>query len=152
MGTRSVTHVLDRGTRLVSMYRHFDGYLTGHGRALFDFLVARQMTNCFLVGAEPEPGKVFSNSTGHLAAQLVAHFIEKYPRQIYLVGGPDNWQDFDYVVNLDEGSNISVAVFSGDTCIFCGTVEAFGEFCKDDYDFDDLIEVEPTMALPFLEK
>lgn len=151
MSTRSVTHILDCGTCLVSMYRHFDGYLTGHGQGLFHFLASRDLGNGF-DGSTPPPGKVFANCATQLAAQLVHHFIEKYSRQIHIVGGPDNEQDFDYVVSLDEGMNISVAVISYGSCIFCGSVEDFGEFCKEDHDFDDLDVAVPTMALTFLEK
>ena len=38
MGTRSLTFVYDEDTPLINMYRQYDGYPSGHGAELADFL------------------------------------------------------------------------------------------------------------------
>jgi hypothetical protein len=48
MGTRSLTYVYggDRETKpLVCMYRQFDGYPSGHGQELIDFLKPIRLVN-----------------------------------------------------------------------------------------------------------
>ena len=38
MGTRSLTYVYDGQTPIMCMYRQYDGYLSGHGQELANFL------------------------------------------------------------------------------------------------------------------
>ena len=46
MGTRSTTAIRDEnGKTLVTIYRQYDGYPTGHGQELADFLKARTLIN-----------------------------------------------------------------------------------------------------------
>lgn len=79
MGTRSITTVLDEeGVSLVSMYRQFDGYPSGHGEELCDFLRGFEVVNG--IGAGDEQKEKIANGAGCLAAQLVAHF-KKVPEQ-----------------------------------------------------------------------
>jgi hypothetical protein len=81
MGTRSLTHVIetyndDKGNKkkvaLLTMYRQFDGYPSGMGNDLAEFLKSGKVVNGISV-AETE--RVF-NGAGCLAAQLVANFKE----------------------------------------------------------------------------
>lgn len=75
MGTRSTTVVIETGGEkeqiLLNMYRQFDGYLSGHGKELYEFLFPITMCNGLPCG---DKGAKFANGAGCLAAQLVAHF------------------------------------------------------------------------------
>jgi hypothetical protein len=81
MGTRSLTHVIEtykdnegkqKKNPLLTMYRQYDGYPSGMGTDLAEFLKSGKLVNGISM-AETE--KVF-NGAGCLAAQLVANFKE----------------------------------------------------------------------------
>ncbi len=80
MGTRSLTHVIEtykdnnktKKSPLLTMYRQYDGYPSGMGKDLADFLKSGEVVNGI---SAAETQKVF-NGAGCLAAQLVAHFKE----------------------------------------------------------------------------
>lgn len=79
MGTRSLTTFIetytDRETgkkkknEIVTMYRQYDGYPTGHGKELAEFLAGGKLVN----GIGLDDTKVF-NGMGCLSAQVIAHF------------------------------------------------------------------------------
>jgi hypothetical protein len=81
MGTRSLTHVIetykDNGKKkkqtLLTMYRQYDGYPSGHGADLVEFLEGSRVVNGYTSSDMVSEKRVF-NGTGCLAAQLVAHF------------------------------------------------------------------------------
>ena len=135
MGTRSLTFVYDKdGKKLINMYRQYDGYPSGHGKDLAEFLEPIVMTNG--IGMTEA---VIANGPGCLAAQLVAHFKDG-PGGIYL--GPttavDCGQDYEYHVKpKGEGAGLTI------TCqrieglrpfrrkkIFDGGIEEFKAFCE----------------------
>jgi hypothetical protein len=80
MGTRSLTTVIEAGrwdgknykNKLMTMYRQYDGYPSGMGLELAEFLNGGKVVNgiSFLNGDD----KLVFNGAGCLAAQLVAHF------------------------------------------------------------------------------
>lgn len=71
MGTRSITCVLDEdGNKIIEMYKQLDGYPSGLGIELQEFLKDGVITNGISLG---ENRKTF-NGMGCLAAQLVEHF------------------------------------------------------------------------------
>lgn len=131
MGTRSLTLIHD-GTfaePFVSMYRHMDGYPSGHGKELYEFLKPIRMVNG--IGATDSP---IANGAGCLAAQIVAYF-KGGAGGIYLVppSSKDHWQEYEYHVHADD-TGIRVVVFSTcgcKKCLFDGSVEAFGDFCNE---------------------
>lgn len=70
MGTRSTTTVYDYdGQPIITMYRQYDGYPSGHGEELAEFLSSKRMVN----GISGNRKNVF-NGPGCLAAQMIAHF------------------------------------------------------------------------------
>ena len=79
MGTRSLTTFIETYTErdtgkkkkneVVTMYRQYDGYPSGHGKELAEFLSDGKVVN----GYGLDDGKQF-NGMGCLAAQVVAHF------------------------------------------------------------------------------
>jgi hypothetical protein len=134
MGTRSLTRVNAGKTKILNLYRQMDGYPSGHGRELFEFLDGLVIVNGLFAG---QPEKI-ANGAGCLAAQLVAHFKDG-PGSFYMepVSATDCGQDYEYIVNVTEAnwndddapSSIEVKVRSYDRLLFSGTVEEFGKFC-----------------------
>lgn len=138
MGTRSLTFVYDGKKPIMNMYRQYDGYPSGHGAELVEFLAGGKLVNG--IGADRN---VF-NGMGCLAASLVSHF-KKSPGgfYIYSVDSKDCGQDFEYHIYADEengGFKIKVyncgVNFFGLTQserhdkIFDGNLEGFAEFCS----------------------
>ena len=120
MGTRSLTYVYDGNEPVVCMYRQFDGYPSGHGAELADFLHDGKLVNGIPFGSQ---AKIF-NGMGCLAAQLVAHFkvgvgnFYLYPTKL----NQDAWQEYEYHVHEDKVKVTGSSVFEG-------TWEEFAEFC-----------------------
>jgi hypothetical protein len=68
MGTRSLTLVKDENEQtIINLYRQYDGYPSGHGQELADFLQKGKLVN----GLSGNETNLF-NGMGCLAAQLVA--------------------------------------------------------------------------------
>lgn len=147
MGTRSLTFVYEKYGQVqkpvVNMYRQFDGYPTGHGAELAEFLSSGTMVNGLGVGSKT----LQFNGMGCLAAQMVAHF-KQTPGGFYIhpVDITECGQDYEYHIYCEEGL-LSGSVFrievyncgcnffgvSGDSrdLEFKGSLEEFTEFCKD---------------------
>lgn len=85
MGTRSITTIIDnawgRNTQVCTMYRQYDGYPSGHGKELAEFLAPIVVVN----GMGLDETRKIANGAGCLAAQMVQHFKESAgPGGIYL--------------------------------------------------------------------
>ena len=135
MGTRSLTFVYDEdGRSIISMYRQYDGYPSGHGKELAEFLEPITMVDG--IGTIKA---AIANGPGCLAAQLVAHFKDG-PGGIYLepTTAVDCGQDYEYhIATHGEGVELTI------TCqrieglrpfrrkkIFDGSIEEFKAFCE----------------------
>jgi len=70
MGTRCLTIVMEEGINLVNMYKHTDGYPTGHGKELADFLSGKTLIRG--IGGGDNTNNF--NGMGCLAASMIAHF------------------------------------------------------------------------------
>ena len=99
MGTRSLTVFQDEdGTEIVVLYRQYDGYPSGHGKELCEFLAPFEMTQ----GLHAQG--TTANGMGCLAAQVIAHFktaaggFYLYPAK---TRGAD--EEYIYTVKLVEG-------------------------------------------------
>ena len=130
MGTRSLTFVYDGKTPVVCMYRQFDGYPSGHGQELAEFLFDGKLVNGIPFNSTE---KIF-NGMGCLAAQMVAAFKES-AGGFYLFStdlDQDSWQEYEYHVFEDK-----VIVYSGyskeNNVLFNGSWTDFAEFCSEDY-------------------
>ena len=73
MGTRSTTTIYGDGKPLLTFYRQMDGYPSGHGQELVDFLRGIEMVNGISMGGDP-PKLQQANGAGCLAAQILTHF------------------------------------------------------------------------------
>ena len=123
MGTRSLTFVYDGDKPIINMYRQFDGYPSGHGSELADFLKGFEIVNGY---GEVKPK--IANGMGCLAAQLIANFKQSVGGfYIHAVTDTDCWQDYEYHVYEDK-----VVVKNPTEVIFSGSWENFKEFCYDE--------------------
>jgi hypothetical protein len=140
MGTRALTFVYEGTRPIINLYRQYDGYPTGHGAELAQFLEGFKVGNG--IGANT-PSR-YANGMGCLAAQLVANFKTE-AGQFYLHSPEQKecGQDYEYHVYSKDGE-LRVAVtnrgcnFFGLTTsdvnesIFDGPVADFVRFCSED--------------------
>ena len=145
MGTRSLTFVYEKYGQVqkpvVNMYRQFDGYPTGHGAELAEFLNGGRLVNGLI--ATKTVDEAVYNGMGCLAASMVAHF-KQTPGGFYIhpVDVTDCGQDYEYHVYdksgklyievVDCGCNM-FGVSSSETheLVFKGNLKEFTEFCKE---------------------
>lgn len=130
MGTRSLTIVYESDSKKpnVIMYRQMDGYPSGHGLELAEFLKPIKMVNG--IGLD---SRQVANGGGCLAAQIVAYF-KKGPGGIYLQAClGDRGEEYEYIVRADETKGIEVTCRGGlaRTQLFKGSVSAFEAWCKE---------------------
>lgn len=93
MGTRSLTFVYDGKEPIINMYRQYDGYPTGHGAELAEFLAPFHLVN----GLGMNESRKVANGMGCLAAQLVANFKESAGGfYLYPTSAVDCGQDYEY--------------------------------------------------------
>jgi hypothetical protein len=122
MGTRSLTFVYEENKPIVNMYRQFDGYPSGHGQELANFLLSGELVN----GFSDENAKVF-NGMGCLAAQMIVNFKKSVGGfYIYPIESNSCWQDYEYHIYED-----TVIIKNPDEVIFNGTWKEFYDFCYD---------------------
>ena len=122
MGTRSLTFVYDGDVPLINIYRQYDGYPSGHGHELAQFLDSKTLVNGF-----GEQNSVEANGMGCLAAQLIVQLKHGVGGiYIYPVSSTDCFQDYEYHVYEDK-----VIVKDPTAVIFEGTWEDFAQFCLD---------------------
>ncbi len=109
MGTRSLTRVIEtytdktnkkKSVKLINMYRQYDGYPSGHGMDLAEFLNGTKVVNGLGMD-EVKSTRVF-NGAGCLAAQLIAHFKEG-AGGIYIepITANDCGQEYEYEIIVD---------------------------------------------------
>jgi hypothetical protein len=105
------------------LYRQFDGYPSGHGAELADFLNKIEVGNGIL--GKPEMGE-FANGMGCLAAQLVAHFKKSVGGfYIHSIESGSGGVDYEYHVYPDK-----IVVTESDEDVFSGSCIDFAEYCK----------------------
>jgi hypothetical protein len=139
MGTRALTFVYDGDKPIVNLYRQYDGYPTGHGAELAQFLDGFKIVNG--IGAEKTR---IANGMGCLAAQMVAHFKDSVGGfYIHSVDATECGQDYEYHVYqkdkelrvrvTDRGCNMfGLTMSDTNEGIFDGTVAEFVKFCFDE--------------------
>jgi hypothetical protein len=148
MGTRSLTFVYSesksgqKAEPIMNMYRQYDGYPTGHGAELAEFLSTGRLVDGLALTKTVE--EVVFNGMGCLAASLVANFKQS-PGGFYLypVTAKDCGQDYEYhIFNIDGVMLIDVyycgcnffGLHTSDVeseVVFSGSLPEFIEFCKE---------------------
>jgi len=129
MGTRSTTTVYDEETPILSFYRQFDGYPSGHGQEVADFLTGKTIVN----GIGADDGTIF-NGPGDLAVRLLAALKGDVDKAgaLYCIphdqAGDEDYH-YDVVVTPPAGwgaeGTIVVKVKSYGTLIAVGSPEEF---------------------------
>ena len=127
MSTRSLTKVNENGKPLVTMYRHCDGYPSGIGAELFEFLDGKVVIN----GIPMDPPEKAANGAGDLAAQLVASFKEGNGSPlggVYLlpINAGDHGQEYEYIIDVDDLSIAVTVISTYGGQMFKGSVREFG--------------------------
>jgi hypothetical protein len=117
MGTRSLTRVIetykDNKTqkqvkiKLINMYRQYDGYPSGMGMDLVEFLDGSKVVNG--MGMDEVKSKRVFNGAGCLAAQLVAHFKDG-AGGIYIepITAKDCGQEYEYEIVVDSDTKKTI--------------------------------------------
>ena len=123
MGTRCLTYVYEGNSPLVCLYRQFDGYPSGHGAELANFLKGIKLGNG--IADNPKMGK-FANGMGCLAAQLVAHFKKSVGGFYIHLVTDSSGVDYEYHVY----ANKVVVKDSDEAVVFSGSRKDFAEYCK----------------------
>ena len=127
MGTRSLTFVYEGEMPIINMYRQYDGYPTGHGQELADFLLSGELVNGY-----SEKQSVQFNGMGCLAAQMIANFKNSVGGfYIHSIDSTDCWQEYEYHVYEDK-----VVLKNPTEVIFSGTWDEFHSFCYEDETVD----------------
>ena len=121
MGTRSLTFIYEDSypgestPKLVNMYRQFDGYPTGHGAELAEFLL-----------------KTEHNGMSCLAASMIAHFKQSIGGfYIYPTDSTDCGQEYEYHISENQ-AEIYETSYDGSSKkeIFNGSWTEFKEYCS----------------------
>jgi len=139
MGTRCLTFVYDDSSTddgsaeaIMCIYRQFDGYPSGHGHELAEFLNSKTLVN----GYTDKLSSTEANGMSCLAAQLVVQ-LKHGVGGIYIYApmtGRDYSQDYEYHVYDDKVivQNCNTVYDSGHyQVIFEGTWQEFAQFCLD---------------------
>lgn len=126
MGTRSTTHIYDgiisNETHLVSAYKQYDGYLSGYGKDLLEFLLSKSLVNGY---NSTQENNQYANGMGCLSAQLIQHF--KTGIGGYYITNKADTQEYDYHVYILE-NEVNIKVVENDLILFAGTLLEFGEY------------------------
>lgn len=141
MGTRSLTRVIetwkdDNGKQkqemLVTMYRQYDGYPSGHGEELAEFLNSGKVVNG--LGLDNKQ-RVF-NGAGCMAAQMISHFKGDSAGGIYIYPNStkDAWQNYEYHVLVDfDSKDVTLICYESGKRkkqLFKGSPDKFIEFVQ----------------------
>lgn len=150
MGTRSNTIIKDAdGNIILNLYRQMDGYFSGHGKDLLNFISKGKLVNGYTMDQEYQFGRVF-NGIGDFACQLITHL--KRAQRVYDFKSPTGYGKKKrrriggfYMVPANEGLesyNYEIGVRDGQLYL-----KADGSYeVDDDYvDTNGLVEVFPNM-------
>jgi hypothetical protein len=141
MGTRSLSTFIStwkdektgkvKKEKIVTMYRQYDGYPTGHGNELAEFIAQGKMVNGISCN---EQGLVF-NGMGCLAAQVVAHFKDGAGGFYLHRGGTTNCgEEYRYeIIDNEETRELTfkcIEVWGKGKTLYEGSVQGFLEFVQ----------------------
>ncbi len=101
MGTRSTVKFYDEYSEepILSVYQQYDGYISGVGYELAEFLRNKKVVNGFRSGQNMANG--YANGMGCLAAQYVAEFKTNIGG--FYITSPEDNQEYNYKVRLING-------------------------------------------------
>tara|TARA_R100000231_G_scaffold2166_4_gene3795 strand:- start:513 stop:935 length:423 start_codon:yes stop_codon:yes gene_type:complete len=128
MATRALINFVERKDKVsfsehpgvdkihIQIYNHYDGYPSGLGVTLADYLQDFVVVN----GLSTGQGRV-ANGVGCLAAQTV-QYLKEGPGNIYLHKPSEkDWEDYEYFIWCKEGHGVWISIFDYEgECIFVG--------------------------------
>jgi len=102
MGTRSITHIhemdeLCRDRVVCSFYRAYDGYPTGHGDDLAEWLKDKKLVNG--VSSSFKKG-IYHNRSGQMAVELMHHLKKETSIEVIPTGTGS--EEFEYRVYFSD--------------------------------------------------
>ena len=101
MGTRSTTKFIikrgDKLTPILNVYQQYDGYISGVGHELAEFLLSKKIINGIGRGQDTFD---YANGFGCLIAQYIKEFKDKVGN-LYITDFEDR-QEYNYEVIFDE--------------------------------------------------
>lgn len=105
MSTRSITHIhemdsLGSDKIVCSFFRHSDGYPSGHGSDLANWLCSKNLVNG--IGSGFKKGWDF-NRAGTMAVVLMYELQQETSIEVIRTGGSDFGEDYVYHVNFKDG-------------------------------------------------
>jgi len=109
MGTRSTVRFYENGKLILSVYQQYDGYISGVGYDLANFLKDKKIING-ISGQKMADG--YANGMGCLAAQYVAS--QKTEIGGFYLTSAGDMEEYNYEVRFTDGKIIiTVMDFSG---------------------------------------
>ena len=140
MATRALINFVDREDGVsfsehpgvdkihVQIYNHYDGYPSGLGVTLADYLLNFTIVN----GLSSGQGQV-ANGLGCLAARVVS-YLKEGPGNVYLYKpGKKDWEDYEYFIWCKEGHGVWISILDYEgNCVFVGKPDKLIE--KYEYD------------------
>ncbi len=123
MGTRAKINIMDSGKSLVKIYKHLDGYPSGFGKDLANFLDGFKVVN----GLGSNTNGKIANGMSCLAAQVIAYF-KTGPGEIYLMVNNEG-QEYNYEIYYDNKLKMKIERY--EELIFNDTVEKFLKIPKE---------------------
>ena len=103
MGTRSLTFIKEKTDKeySINMYKQYDGYPSGYGLDLAEYLNKFTIVNGFSMSDE----RKIANGVSCLIAQLVSNFKQDVGGiYIYPTKDTDCGQDYEYHISVDDDS------------------------------------------------
>lgn len=141
MSTRATILFKRDGESLVKLYHHWDGYISGLGHHIAEWLCQKRIGN----GIGLDCDENFANGVGCLVAQFIRDFKDGVGN-LYVESLDVSNEDYNYVIDIstdyDETRNcndvtkIMVTNWDDDTPIFEGTPKELLNFNEDDEEED----------------
>lgn len=109
MGTRSITNVYQMaslgGEIVCSFYRHFDGYPSGHGKDLSEWLKGKNLVNGIGSGFRKD---IDFNRSGSMAIYLMSHICNELNTSVEVIptGSSDYGEEYIYNIYFDKSFKI----------------------------------------------
>lgn len=96
MGTRATVHIYEGTEHLVSLYKQFDGYTSGLGAELAEFVLSGKLVNG-IPGVSNEKGPLYFNGAGCFTAALIAK-LKDGPGNLYVIPDKNSSEEYNYTV------------------------------------------------------
>ena len=132
MGTHSLIRFREKKDKpMCAIYQQFDGYPSGVGAGLAEFLVLRKMCNGIAIGEQPSaPATTWANGLGCLVAQYIAA-TKKGPGGLYVedIDAPEEEWTYEVITDGEDDAKLRVEVKSPvSEVVFTGTPQEFKEW------------------------